>query len=195
MYKPIICILFLSLLSATAADFEWNSQGIIDYPAYMFGTSINWGEYHITVLENDTGSDLTITELGFSCSGPGPAEWLVWTDVTGFAPPEDPDSAEHSGTFTPLDPNPYHTPDVYTDVNVSGEGIVFANGSLLCFGYENPGSGGFSELAGPHETWSWFNNTWDGDSQHMTTNCTQILANYASSLSTTTFAGIKASFQ
>ncbi len=195
MFKPIVIVLFLSLVPAIAADFEWNTQGVMDTPAYMFGTSVNWGEYHITILENNTGSDLLITELGFSCSGPGPTNWVVWTDVADFAPPGDPDSAEYQGTFTPLDPNPYHTPAVYTDVNVTSESILFESGTLLCFGYENPGSGGFSELAGPVETWSLYNNIWYGDTQHMTTNCSQILAVYSSSLARMTFGEIKASFR
>jgi len=79
--------LFLLFSLLYAEDFEWNTQGIMDTPAYMFGTSVNWGEYHITVLQNDTGSDIFLSELGFSCSGPGPAQWVIWTDVTGFNPP------------------------------------------------------------------------------------------------------------
>ena len=186
--------LFLLFSLLYAADFEWNTQGIMDAPAYMFGTSTNWGEYHITILENNTGHAIYLSELGFSCSGPGPVQWLIWTNVTGFNPPGEPNEAEYSGAFTPLDPNPYHTPSVYTDVDITAQNILFENGTLLCFGYENPGSGGFSELAGVHETWSLYNNIWYGDSQHMTTNCSQILGDFPISLERTTFAGIKRSF-
>lgn len=193
-YLPAV-LLTLSIPFTFAADFEWNTQGTMDYPAEIYGTSSNWGEYHITVVENDTGHDLAIVELGFSCSGPGPVMWLIWEDVGGYNHPADnPGSADYTGLFTPADPNPNHTPTVYTDVDISGEGITIPDGSFICFGYENPGSGGFSEYPGPNETWSWFNNVWDGDSQHLTTNCTQILANFASSLETTTFGRIKASF-
>ena len=64
----------------------------------------------ITTVYNDTGSDLTLTELGFPCAGPMTEDygWLVWLGLGGLvAPTGDAYTADYFGQFTPVDPGPW----------------------------------------------------------------------------------------
>ncbi len=162
-------------------DYEYNTGGTIDFVPTTGGSHDGWGEWFVTTVYNNTGYDITLVELGFPCCGPPTEEfgWLVWTNVGGIVPPSgNAYTADYYGPFTPVDPNPEtFPPTVYTYIDISAEGILFEDGTYLCFGYDNTGNGGQTDFNGV-DTWAWYNNMWDPDQSWGRTAILQIKGNY-----------------
>jgi hypothetical protein len=185
--------------SGVRADFEYNTGGYIDFVPDLGGSSDGWGEWFITTVHNNTGEQLHLKEFGFPCAGPptGDYGWLVWTDVGGMVPPAgDATTADHYGSFTPVDPNPETwPPTVYTYVDVSARAILIPVGAYFCFGYDNTGMGGQTGFNGV-DTWSWYNNMWDPDQGWGRTDILQIKADYFTTpIDQTTWGVIKAFYR
>ena len=163
--------------SAHRADFEYNTGGAIDFVPESGGSAAGWGEWFIGTVLNDTGEELTLTELGFPCSGAptGDYGWVVWTDVGGInAPAGDASTADYFGAFAPTDPAPDTLPPtVYSYIDVSGANIVIAPGAYFCFGYDVTGNGGQTAYNGV-ETWAWYGDLWDPDSSYGRTAILQV---------------------
>ncbi|MCA9728792.1 MAG: hypothetical protein R3E12_11980 [Candidatus Eisenbacteria bacterium] len=147
-------------------DWAYGTGGALDVVPTTGGSAAGWGEWFITTVYNDSGQDVTLTELGFPCSGPttGTYGWIVWLGLGGLIPPAGQAStADYYGTFTPNDPDPNSfPPTVYSYVDVSGAGIVVPAGTYFCFGYDNTGTGGQIDFNGV-ETWAWYSGVWDPD--------------------------------
>lgn len=185
--------------SPTRTDYEYNTGGTIDFVPTTGGSHDGWGEWFIGTVFNDTGQDVTLVEFGFPCCGPPTEEygWLVWTNVGGFVPPAgDAYTAEYHGSYTPVDPNPdTFPPTVYTHIDVSGAGIVFAAGTYLCFGYDNTGNGGQTDFNGV-DTWAWYTGMWDPDQSWGRTAILQIKGDFgATPVDDTTWGAVKALFR
>jgi hypothetical protein len=194
MKYALIVLLALGVSSAFAEDFEMNSTTVMDAPSTGFGTPTGWGTHHVFTVENDSGNDLAVTELGFSCGGPS-SEWYFWLDVGGWDPPAgDWTTADYTDSFTPTDPDPEAVPDEYSYIDVTGESIVVADGAFLCFGYMNPGSGGINDYAG-YDTWTWWSGGWDPDAGYDSVMVMQIKANFSSAIKSASIGEIKASFK
>jgi hypothetical protein len=163
------------------ADWVYNTGGAEDFVPDTGGSSTGWGEYFITTVFNDTGSDLTLTELGFPCAGP-PTDfvgWMVWLNLPGLvAPAGDPSTADYFGEFTPVDPDPAtFPPTVYTYVDVSAANIVVPAGTYFSFGYDNTGTGGQTAFNGV-ETWAWYGDVWDPDVNYGRTAILQVKGDF-----------------
>ena len=167
--------------SQLRADFEWNSGGSIDFIPDTGGSATGWAEYFITAVQNTTGQDLQLVELGFPCDGPatGTYGWLVWIDAA--VPPGTPGpatTAQYYGAFTPVSNTGTFPPTVYTYIDVSTENMIVPDGSWLWFGYDNTGYGGMTSYNGV-ETWGWYGGVWDPDGNWGRTAILQVKANYA----------------
>lgn len=152
--------------SQMRADWVYNTGGAENFVPTTGGSATGWGEYFITTVQNNTGQDLTLVELGFPCSGP-PTDflgWLVWLNLPGMvAPVGDASTADYFGEFTPVDPDPAtFPPTVYTYVDISAANIVVPAGTYFCFGYDVTGNGGQTSYNGV-ETWAWYTGIWDSD--------------------------------
>ena len=162
-------------------DFQYNTGGALDFVPTTGGSSDGWGEWFLTTVYNGTGMDLILVELGFPCCGP-PTEaygWVVWTNMGGYVSPGgNAYSAEHFGSFVPVDPDPTtFPPTTYTYVDVSAAGIVIPDGTYFCFGYDNTGTGGQTTFNGVM-TWAWYEGWWDPDESWGRTAILQVKANY-----------------
>lgn len=167
--------------SQVRADWEYNTGGAIDFVPDLGGSSTGWGEWFITTVYNDSGQDLTLTELGFPCCGPMTETygWMVWLGMPSLEPPfGDASSADYFGQFTPVDPNPAtFPPTVYTYVDVTGDAIVVPNGTYFSFGYDVTGNGGQTTYNGV-DTWAWYGGVWDPDANYGRTAILQVKGNY-----------------
>ncbi len=183
--------------TSTRADYEYNTGGPINCVPTTGGSATGWASFFITVLQNTTGHDMCLQELGFPCGGPPVSwGWVVWTNLPGMNPPAgDPYSANFHGGFTPVDPNPgSFPPTIYTYIDVSSQGIVIGNGTYWAFGYENPGMGGQVNFNGV-TTYGWWSGMWDPDSGWGRTAVLQVFANYGiSPVEDSTWGQIKALF-
>ncbi len=151
--------------SSVRGDFEFNTAGPVESAPTMAGSAAGWGQWFITVLHNDSGQALRLTELGFPCTGPPTDDlgWLVWTDLAGpGAPSGGPESAIHHGEFTPAVDDGAAPPQVYAYVDLSGDEIIIPEGAWFGFGYQVTDLGG-QVAAGDHATWAWFQGAWDAD--------------------------------
>jgi hypothetical protein len=179
-------------------DFQYNTGGILDFVPDTGGSSDGWGEWFITTVYNDSGMDLILVEFGFPCCGP-PTEaygWVVWTDMGGYvAPGGNAYSAEHYGSFTPVDPDPStFPPTTYTYVDVSAKGIIIPDGTYFCFGYDNTGTGGQTVFNGVN-TWAWYEGWWDPDESWGRTAILQVKANYSGTpVTESTWGALKSLF-
>jgi hypothetical protein len=193
----VFAVLFVASF-AIAEDFEWNSGGSIDVVPTLGGSDDGWASYFVTTVENDTGHNLLLVELGFPCGGPGPVDWLVWSDVGGVqAPSGDYTTADYSGPFTPVDSNPDTFPPVtYTYIDISAEDIIIDPSAFLCIGYENPGMGGMVNYNGI-TSWGWYGGMWDPDSGYGRTAVLQVKANYSpfDSIQPTSLGVVKAMYK
>ncbi|MCA9754924.1 MAG: hypothetical protein KDA27_03910 [Candidatus Eisenbacteria bacterium] len=181
--------------STMRADWVYNTGGSEDFVPTTGGSFDGWGEWFITTVYNDTGSDLTLTELGFPCAGPMTEDygWLVWLGLGGLvAPTGDAYTADYFGQFTPVDPGPdTFPPTVYTYVDVSAANIVVPAGTYFAFGYDNTGTGGQTDFNGV-ETWAWYGGLWDPDINYGRTAILQVKGNYgAVPVEQTTWGQIK----
>lgn len=180
-------------------DFQYNTGGAIDFVPTTGGSHDGWGEWFITTAYNGTGMDLVLVEFGFPCCGP-PTEaygWVVWTEMLGYvAPGGNAYSAEYYGSFTPVDSNPTtFPPTTYTYIDVSAEGIVIADGTYFCFGYDNTGNGGQTTFNGVM-TWAWYEGWWDPDEGWGRTAILQVKANYfGTPVEESTWGAIKSFFR
>ncbi len=166
--------------SSSRSDFEFNSSGVMNSPATMAGSAEGWGEWFVTTLQNDSGHPLRLTELAFPCTGPptGNWGWLVWADLGGPGPPHlGPASADFKGVFTPALDDSLSPPAIYTSVDLESVEIIIGEGSWFAFGYDVTHLGGQIASGGP-ETWAWFGNAWDPDSQWGRAAILQIRADY-----------------
>ncbi|MCP4231586.1 MAG: hypothetical protein GY771_15760 [bacterium] len=200
----ISIIISVSLLPhvVNAYDWEWNSGGTMDCVPTMGGTWDGWGEWFITTVYNDTSFDIIISKFGFPCSygdGTGPYEdisWAVWLDVggTGFLP-DNPFTADESGTFDPVDDNDTDPPTIYSyvDLRYSQEFTIY-RGTYFCFGYRNPGLGGQIDFNGVN-TWSWHSDTWESDGNKGRTAILQLCGSYYESIDSASLGTIKATFK
>ena len=197
MKKFIFLAVTLVFASAAfAEDFEYNTGGSIDYEPDEYGSSVGWGEWFITTVQNDTGETLLLTELGFPMCGPptGDYGWIVWIDVGGENPPVgDVTTADFYDAFTPVDPDSTGPPINYTYIDVSAENILIPNGNFFCFGYDNVVFGGLTAFNGT-VTYSWWDGSWDSDEPYGITSVLQVFANYATALEQTTWGSIKSVF-
>ncbi len=179
-------------------DFQYNTGGVLDFTPTTGGSSTGWGEWFITTVCNDSGMDLILVEFGFPCCGP-PTEaygWVVWTDMGGYvAPGGNAYSAEHYGSFTPVDPDPStFPPTTYTYVDVSAKGIIIPDGAYFCFGYDNTGIGGQTAFNGV-DTWAWYSAWWDPDQDYGRTAILQVKANYSGTpVTESTWGALKSLF-
>ncbi len=151
--------------SSIRGDYEINTAGLMEAAPTMAGSAEGWGGWFVTVLHNDSGQALRLTELGFPCTGPPSDEWgwLVWTDLgDSGAPGGAPESADHHGQFTPAVDDGAAPPQVYAYVDLSGETIIIPESAWFGFGYQVTDLGGQVE-AGDHATWAWFDGAWDPD--------------------------------
>jgi hypothetical protein len=154
---------FLAVLGAAclAAEYQF-STGDWNQSPTAGGSASGWGEWLVTIFENDTGEDIALTELGMPCCGP-PSEdygWLVWYDVDGLTdPPGDPTGADRHGPYTPESPSDYH---VYTYVDLSGEDVIIEEGTCFAVGYDVTEKGGHVAYNG-YTTWAWYSGHWDPD--------------------------------
>jgi hypothetical protein len=183
--------------SAVRADFEYNTGGAIDFVPEMGGSSTGWAEWAIAFVTNNSGSDLSLMELGWPCSGPtsGPYGWLVWTNQP--SPPGPADSAEYFGPFTPADPDPASLPPTtYTYIDVSAFGIPWPDGTTICIGYDNTGMEGMTAYNGV-ETYGWYGGIWDADSAYGRTAILQVKANISGGTPTwqSTWGKVKALYR
>ncbi len=177
-------------------DWEWNSGLSMEAPASGYGTPSGWGTHLITTVQNNEGYDVELTELAWPIAGPS-SNWYVWVDVGGLNPPSgDWNTADYTDSFTPADTDgSEHLPTVYSYVDVSGEGIVIADGDFLCFGYENPGCAGLTDYTGVG-TWSWWSGAWDSDTPYGITSLHQVKGNYISvAVQPTSLGKVKATFK
>lgn len=195
--KCLVLALLVISVVAGAADFEYNSGGAMGTVPTMGGSSTGWGEWFALPILNDSGHDLILTELGFPCCGPptGADGWLVWTDVGGLNPPAgEASTADFSGTFTPVDPDPSTYPPVtYTYIDVSAENVLIASGAYFCIGYDVTGIGGHVAFNGV-DTWSWYEDAWDSDQNWSRTAILEVSANYDTALERNTWGSIKSTF-
>ena len=194
MKKLLIVLLSIALL-ASAADFEYNSGGAMGTVPTTGGSSDGWGEWFVVSILNDSGQELTLTELGFPCCGPATGDygWVVWTDVGGLTPPSgEASTADYFDAFTPVDPNPETFPPLtYTYIDVTAENIVIAEGAYFCIGYDNTGNGGQVVFNGT-DTWAWYGGAWDEDQGYSRTAVIEVSGDFASSLNRNTWGAIKA---
>lgn len=188
-----LMIIMLSVL-ATGADFEYNTAGTLGFSPDLFGSSLGWGQWFITSIQNNTSHNIQLVEFGFPCCGSvtGSYGWVVW-QVDGLNPPPgSPTTAEYHGSFVPVE-GPSGDPSVYTYVNVSSQMIVIPSGSFFCFGYQNTSFGGQTGYNG-QATWAWDQNAWLADSDFNRTAVLQVTGQYSGSLQSSTWAGIKSLF-
>jgi hypothetical protein len=166
--------------SQVQSDFEWNSAGAIDFVPTVGGSAAGWAEWFITAVQNTTGQDLLLEELGFPCDGPptGTYGWMVWVS-TPVPPnlPGDASSAQFYGSFTPASNAGVTTPTTYTYVPVSVQGIVVPDGDWLWFGYDNTAYGGMTAFNGTN-TWGWYGGAWDPDANYSRTAVLQVKAQF-----------------
>jgi hypothetical protein len=163
MRKVIVLLVVLCSLGL-AAEYRF-STGAWDQPPTKGGTSYGWGEWFVTTFENDTGEDISITELGMPCCGPpsGDYGWVVWYDVGGLRfPPGTPQSADEHGSYTPEDGGSTNPPVTYTYVDLSGEDVVIEEGTYFAIGYDVTRRGGQVPYNG-YCTWAWYSGWWDPD--------------------------------
>ncbi len=163
--------------SPLLADVEYSTAGAMDTPATTGGAADGWGTYFITGWNNATGQDVTLAELGWPASGPGPVAWLVWiTDDL----PGSPGSQTFDGLWTPAvgDPDEF-PPSTYAIIDVTAVNITIPAGAGFYFGYENPGTGGQIDGNGV-DTWAWYNDAWDADATWGRTALLQFKANFQS---------------
>ncbi len=172
--RKILLVLLVLGIAAFAAEYEFSTGGWDEDPA-LSGTSDGWGEWFITVFENDTGEDVKITELGMPCCGPtsGDYGWVVWYDAGGMNPPPgDPYSADSYGPYTPESSSDFH---VYTYVDLSDEDVVVEAGTYFNIGYDNTASGGQAYYNG-HPSWAWYSGYWDPEEDYGRTDLIQCRA-------------------
>ncbi len=151
--------------SSQRGDFEFNTTGYMDCEPTMAGSGDGWGQWFVTVLFNDSGHALKLTELGFPCTGPSSDEWgwVVWTNLAQPAPPvSGPESADFHGSYVPEVDDGETPPQVYSYVDLSAENIVVGEGAWYGFGFQVTDLGGQVEAGGVN-TWSWFWGSWDSD--------------------------------
>ncbi|MCK4593104.1 hypothetical protein KAU45_01290, partial [bacterium] len=161
MRKILLVLLALGVV-AFAAEYQF-STGTWDQTPDMAGSSDGWGEWFVTVFENDTGDDVDITELGMPCCGPASGDygWVVWYDVGGMDPPPgNPYSADDYGPYTPESPSDY---TVYTYVDLSEEELVVEDGTYFNIGYDNTYLGG-QIYYNDYPSWAWYSGYWDPES-------------------------------
>lgn len=130
------------------------------------GSHHGWGEWFVTTFHNDTGYDVTLTEIGMPCCGApsGDYGWLVWASVGGMnRPSSGPTGADWYGPYTPADSS-YDTnpPTTYTYVDISAENVVIQAGSYFAVGYDVTGMGGHVSFNG-HASWAWYGGGWSYD--------------------------------
>ncbi len=195
MKKLLVALLSIALL-ASAADFEYNSGGAMGTVPTTGGSSTGWGEWFIVPILNNSGQEITLTELGFPCGGPatGAYGWVVWTDVGGLTPPAgEASTADNFGAFTPVDPDPSTSPPVnYSYIDVTAENIVIADGAYFCVGYDVTGIGGQVDFNGT-DTYSWYEGAWDSDQAWGRTDIIEVSASFVQALDQHTWGAIKAS--
>lgn len=195
MKKLLVVLLSLAML-ASAADFEYNTGGAMGTVPTTGGSADGWGEWFIVPIMNDSGQELMLTELGFPCGGPATGDygWVVWTDVGGLTPPAGAAAtADFSGPFTPVNPDPETSPPVdYSYIDVTAENIVIADGAYFCVGYDNTGIGGQIDFNGT-DTYAWYGGVWDGDQAWSRTAIIEVSADFVQALDQHTWGAIKAS--
>jgi len=171
--------------SPVRSDFEYNTCGSMDCVPTTGGSATGWGEWFITTLQNNTGSDLWIKEFGFPCCGPQTSAcgWIVWDNTGGNWAPNTGDgcTADFMGMFTPVDPNPTtFPPTTYTYIDVTAQNICIPAGNWWTFGYDVTGNGGQISYNGVM-TYGWYGGTWDPDQPWGRTAVLQVKADFGCS--------------
>ena len=174
--------------------FEYNTGGTIDFVPDLGGSATGWAEWSIAFVTNETGQDLCLTELSWPSSGPASGDygWLVWLNQSTLPGPAE--SAQYYGPYTPNDTNPAtFPPTTYTYIDVSSQAMLWANGTTLCWGFDNTGMQGMTSFNGV-DTWGWYGGIWDGDQAYGRTAILQIKADPCGGVPTkpTTWGAIKA---
>ncbi len=161
--------------SVVTADVMFNSAGAMDTPATQGGDYEGWGTHFLSSWTNTTGQDITVVEFGWPCGGFWARSWYVWISENL---PGAPGSQDFQGTFLAAsEDETEYPPSLYTYVDVAEEGIIIPAGSTMFFGYGNPGMGG-QIYSGPTETWSWYEEAWDSDSEYNRTAILQFKGNF-----------------
>ncbi len=178
-------------VSTLTADFEYNTGGTIDMAPTLAGSDTGWGSHFMGFVNNNTGQDLYVTELGFPCSGPSASIWFL---SVGAMPADF--NTQFSGPLTIADTGDTSPPTVYSYVDLSESGIVVPAGVDVYFGYLNPGLGGQVDYNGT-DTWAWYFGAWDLDEPYGRTAIVQIKASFEEpvAIERESFGAIKALFR
>jgi hypothetical protein len=162
--------------SSVRSYFEYNTGGTIDFVPELGGSATGWAEWSIAFVTNNTGFDLSLTELSWPCAGPpsGAYGWLAWPNQSTL--PGAAETAPYHGAYTPVDPDPLSfPPTTYTYIDVAAQAIPWQAGTTLCFGLDNTGMQGMTAYNGV-ETWGWYGGIWDADSPYGRTCVLQLKA-------------------
>ncbi len=166
--------------SSVRADFEYNTGGSIDFAPTTGGSTTGWGEWFVTTVHNNMGTNMTLVELGFPCSGPatGAHGWMVWVGLEDLVSPSGgPETARYYGSFTPVDSDAASMPPTtYTYINLSAQAIDIPARGYFSIGYHNTGRGGQTAFNGV-DSWAWYGGAWDPDQGWARTAIIQVKAN------------------
>ena len=186
--------------SLTRDAFEFTTANVFDEVPTTGGSATGWGEWFLAATQNTLGYDMGINEISFPCCGPAtePYGWLVWVGDMGglIAPAGDAYTADHFGSFAPVDPAvDTFPPTVYTYLDLSAEGVVIPAGNFFVFGYDVTGNGGQIDYNGI-ETWGWYGGIWESDVSWSRTGILQLKGGEGgtSATETNTWGGIKGLF-
>ena len=184
--------------SQIRADVEYSTCGTMDCVPVSGGSATGWSEWGITYNENMSGQDITLVEFGFPVCGPvtGDYGWIVWTPATPDLPGAA-STADMYGPFVPecTDPTTF-PPTVYTYIDMTGEGVVLADGNGFWWGFDNTGMMGMVDYNGI-DTWGWYAGAWDYDGAYGRTTVMQFKADFGGGtpVEESTWGAIKANYR
>lgn len=177
--------------STVRTDFEYNTGGSIDFVPDATGSWDGWGSHFMGFVNNNTGQDIYLTELGFPCAGPIASSWFV--SIGGMPGGL---SFDFTGPLTIVDQGETSPPNVYSYADLSQTGIAAPPGVDIYFGYINPGLGGQTLFNGV-DTWAWYLGEWDPDQGWGRTAILQLKASFEDpvAIENETFGAIKALYR
>jgi len=165
-------------------DFEFNTAGVINFVPDAGGSASGWCFYQTHVLNNNTGFDISVTEVA-ACTNQYtgevielPVEWVfeLNSGIAGIADPYVQDW-DYRGDFMPSGPLDQFPPITYDYIDVTGAGILILNGTNTVWGFENAGVIG-QQVGGTMSTYGWWEGVWEPDSNWGRTGVQQVMGNY-----------------
>ncbi len=177
--------------SEVRTDFEYNTGGSIDFVPDESGLAEGWGSHFMGFVNNNTGQNIYLTELGFPCAGTISSSWFV---SLGAMPGGL--NFDFTGPLTIVDQGDPSPPTVYSYADLSETGIAVPPGVDIYFGYINPGVGGQTLFNGV-DTWAWYQGGWDSDQDWNRTAILQLKASFEDpvAIEIETFGTIKALYR